>query len=155
MLMTDKHSLSIKKRHFAQLRWADLIKHLHRSALLLLTTLCVPIMGHAASFDCAKTISFVEKTVCSDAQLSKLDDALGAAFRAASANADVGTQLTRDQRRWLGIRNACRDRTCIKSAYEARIVELQARSRAKAIKGVSIPQGDFRALHFRWSPTGV
>ncbi len=107
------------------------MKHLQRSAFLLFITLCVPIAGYSASFDCANAASYVEKVVCSDAELSKLDDALGAAYRAASANADAGTQLTRDQRRWLGIRNACRDRACIKSAYGARIVDLRAMESAQ------------------------
>src|SRR5664280_1947070 len=34
----------------------------------------------AASFDCKKTASWVEKTVCSNAELSKLDDEMAKAY---------------------------------------------------------------------------
>lgn len=47
---------------------------------MILTFVCLLLLvninklGHAASFDCKKAKSVMEKTICSDAQLSKLDE---------------------------------------------------------------------------------
>jgi uncharacterized protein len=41
--------------------------------------------AQAASFDCAKASSFVEKAICSDKQLSSMDDQLARLYKAARA----------------------------------------------------------------------
>jgi uncharacterized protein len=96
------------------------------AAALLFVILSNPLVGHAASFDCTKAASQVEKLICSDNELSKLDDDLSAAYRAASGDPAVADQVRRDQRQWLAARNVCRDRACIKSAYDHRLADLHA-----------------------------
>jgi uncharacterized protein len=81
-------------------------------------TVAAPQTVRAASFDCTKAASAVEKLICSDAEISKLDDDLAATYAARG-------RPTGDQRRWLGQRNACKDRECIKNAYSTRLTQLQ------------------------------
>lgn len=82
-------------------------------------------------------MSYAEKMVCSDVELAKLDADLEVAYRSAKAISKE-TRLARDQRRWLGIRDACRDRMCIKNAYVVRIALLRATGVAGS---ASAPQG--------------
>ena len=81
---------------------------------------------HAASFDCAKASSEVEKLICSDDELSKLDESLNRAYQKALEHTLFKEQTIRSQKRWLRkVRDACKDTRCIKKAYEARIKELE------------------------------
>lgn len=94
-----------------------------RVPALLLLIACLD--AHAASFDCAKAASKVEKRICADAQLSELDASLAATYRQASALAEPGAAEPRQsQRAWLKRRNACVDNDCIAQAYQGRIAEL-------------------------------
>ena len=83
-----------------------------------------PLVGHSASFDCSKAKGYVERVVCSDPELSELDDALAAAFDWAKADALDASEVTREQRAWLVQRNACSEPSCIKTAYETRLEHL-------------------------------
>ncbi len=80
----------------------------------------------AASFDCAKAGSAVEKMICADADLATLDATLGAQFKQALAAAGNGDALKARQRGWLTrVRNACATPACLATAYRQRIAELQ------------------------------
>jgi uncharacterized protein len=80
----------------------------------------------AASFDCGKAASKVEKTVCSNDQLSKLDASLNKAYSQALEQSVFKMQTIRNQKQWLRHeRNECQNAECIKRAYEARLKELQ------------------------------
>ena len=74
----------------------------------------------AASFDCAQATTSIEKRICIDEELSRLDDVLDHAYQAVRVRADV----VRDQRRWIATRNACNDAVCIRRAYQDRIAQL-------------------------------
>ncbi|QNQ11771.1 lysozyme inhibitor LprI family protein [Sphingomonas alpina] len=60
----------------------------------------------AASFDCAKASTRVEKLICSDPQLSHLDDSLAAAYREALKLWDgrIAAYVKLTQRGWMGER---------------------------------------------------
>jgi len=91
--------------------------------LLFLLTLAGNI--HAASFDCAKATSGVEKIICGDDELSKLDESLNEAYLEALERTDIKKRTIESQRQWLKkVRNACKDADCIKKAYETRLKEL-------------------------------
>jgi ankyrin repeat protein/uncharacterized protein len=80
---------------------------------------------HAASFDCRKAESEAEKMICSDDELSRLDESLHKAYLEALKRADIKTQMIKSQRQWLkNERDACQNAECIKNAYETRIKEL-------------------------------
>jgi uncharacterized protein len=89
----------------------------------------------AASFDCRKAATDIERRVCAEPALSALDEKLDRAYREAlDAAADKET-IRRAQREWLTeLRNRCPDANCLKGVYEARLAALadpgaQARKR--------------------------
>lgn len=61
-----------------------------------------PVYLHAASFNCAKARTSVEKAICSSPELSASDDKLGRAYRAAQLNVPEAAELVRQsERNWL------------------------------------------------------
>lgn len=83
----------------------------------------------AASFDCEKVGTKVEKLICANADLSKLDEDLASAYGSALAQADKPDTLKQAQKTWLKLRNTCADPTCVKRAYESRIEIMQCTSK--------------------------
>jgi len=80
--------------------------------------------AEAASFNCAKAVTLVEEVICSDSEISMLDEALSSSYRNAIAgNLDV-KNVKLDQRNWLKKRNSCKDKVCLKAVYEQRIYDL-------------------------------
>jgi uncharacterized protein len=80
---------------------------------------------HAAGFDCTKASTFVEKAICSDTVLSKLDDLLMNSYKEALANVSNTEKLKSGQRVWLSnTRNKCPDIECLKDAYNKRIADI-------------------------------
>ena len=95
--------------------------------LLAFVASALPAVSHAASFDCAKAASFVEKAICSNATLSRLDDALSenySSMRAANIGDGARKHLQASQKKWLAERNRCADEKCVASAYRKRIDEI-------------------------------
>lgn len=85
--------------------------------------------AYAASFDCLKASSEVEKIICGDEELSRLDDSLSEAYQEALKTEASKTQpeakIIESQRQWLKkVRNRCQNAACLKKAYETRIREL-------------------------------
>lgn len=82
----------------------------------------------AASFPCNKAQSRTEKTICANAELSRLDELLERFYRGAQAHLGQGSScLQSDQRQWLRTtRNSCADDACLKRVYLDRLSELQA-----------------------------
>jgi len=96
------------------------------AGLPLLWVTSAPSVGLAASFDCSKLLTSVESKICSNLDLSKLDDELAQAYSSAKVRSRAPAQLAQDQRRWLAKRDACEDFFCIWNAYRARIAQLRA-----------------------------
>jgi uncharacterized protein len=78
----------------------------------------------AASFDCAKAQTKVEKLICSDAELSKLDEYLATAYTKALKVDGKSAEVRNAQRQWVKERNSCIDVACVKHTYAARISSL-------------------------------
>ena len=79
----------------------------------------------AASFDCSKAGTPIEKAICSYPELSALDEQLASAYRAAATTSADQNQLKHEQRTWITqIRNACEDTNCLARAYQSRINDL-------------------------------
>lgn len=74
--------------------------------LIALAALFLANAVHAASFPCAKASSRIEKAICRDATLGKLDEEIAAAFTADKAALAVAWRpaLQRSQREWLALR---------------------------------------------------
>lgn len=94
-------------------------------ALLLIALIVSPVV-HAASFDCKKASTFVEKEICSDATLGKLDDALTNNYRSMLATdlGDGGVFLKREQRAWIVQRNKCTTDKCLVDLYRKRVDDI-------------------------------
>jgi uncharacterized protein len=76
----------------------------------------------AASFDCAKAQSKVEHLICSNSNLSKLDDELSAIYTKAIDIDENNDQLQSEQVNWLAHeRNICKDIDCLEHTYKDRI----------------------------------
>jgi uncharacterized protein len=101
-------------------------------ACLLPVLVAIAGPAPAASFDCTKAATPVEKQVCADPELGALDERLAAAFKALG-DEQTGNERGRraprsdDQRRWLReVRDRCADAACLRKAYADRIAVLAA-----------------------------
>ena len=76
---------------------------LHRLTLLAAVAIVASSPANAASFDCGKASSRLEKAICANPALSELDTAIAAAYSAAGAGLDdeMRARLKRSQREWL------------------------------------------------------
>jgi uncharacterized protein len=81
--------------------------------------------AQAASFDCAKAATAVEKMICADAELSKLDKEMASAHRRARERTADPAGFRAEQRNWLKFRNSCKDAVCVKQAYQKRLGALR------------------------------
>lgn len=81
---------------------------------------------HGAGFDCSRATSAIERQICTDPDLSRLDTDLTAAYKQATTSASDRGALGYDQRQWLRERNRCREAGCLKAAYRNRIQDLRA-----------------------------
>lgn len=79
--------------------------------------------AQAASFDCAKAATRVEKLICADAELSKLDEELSTAYKAALQDETKADKVKQAQKLWLKERNGCSNTGCMVQAYQSRISE--------------------------------
>jgi uncharacterized protein len=94
------------------------------SSTVLALVLCSPLVN-AASFNCDRAKTFVEKVVCSDPLLSKLDDALAENYKG-MLNSDFGNSqksLKTAQIKWIKGLNQCKDNQCLIDAYRKRVDE--------------------------------
>lgn len=92
--------------------------------LYLFGLLALALPAQAASFDCAKAATKVEKLVCGDAELSKLDEELNAAYKAALQDGKQSNSIKQGQKQWVKERNGCSDAGCLEMNYRNRIDEL-------------------------------
>jgi uncharacterized protein len=117
---------------------------LHSLIVGTFSLLLIAGTGCGASFDCDKAATPVEKLICSDAELSKLDESLSEAYRKALGSKDIREVMTESQRQWLtNVRNTCPDAECIRNACKRRIEELTCLA----------PSGRYELL--KRFPTGV
>lgn len=106
----------------------------HFILLLALAVQAEPLLG--ASFDCTRASSEVERVVCSDSRVSKLDEDYANQFRSAIANASDPESVRANGRAWLRVvRDACSSAECLVDAYSTRILELQASSHEQSPTG--------------------
>jgi hypothetical protein len=81
-------------------------------------------VAQAASFDCAKAASSVEKAICSNGKLSRLDDEMGEIYTEVLKVVADGPGVMIGQRSWLKTRNKCNDDVCIERMYKVRLDRL-------------------------------
>jgi len=106
--------------------------------LILGTFLLLIIAGSidAASFDCGKATSEVEKLICSDVLLSKSDDDLAALYAKTLKQAADPASVKKRQREWFStVHNSCTNAECLREAYATRISELLLVKKLKSACG--------------------
>ena len=93
--------------------------------------LCFCSLSNAASFDCNKAISNIEKAVCLDEDLSNYDFSLGAYYRFLNSYDSnfVRESVKKSQARWVLERNTkCENSLeisgCLRKVYKGRLFEL-------------------------------
>ena len=79
----------------------------------------------AASFDCAKASTNVEKIICATKDLQILDEKLAETYKQALETSADKSSLIHAQVAWLKDRNACTTAPCIRGFYNKRIFSLQ------------------------------
>jgi len=77
----------------------------------------------AASFDCEKASTTVERLICLDSNLSAQDEALSKAYIEARQKLDVEgkSKLKKEQVAWLSERNTCSSANCLQTLMSSRI----------------------------------
>ena len=88
-----------------------------------LALLALAPASHAASFDCAKAATKVEKAICADPGLSRADSDMAAAYRAALAVTPTPASLRAEQREW--VKEMSLEASDLKAVYETRIATLK------------------------------
>lgn len=88
----------------------------------------------AASFDCQKASTVVEKMICSSDRLSQLDSDLLISYRKAKA---ANPAIVESQREWIKGNASCTDTACLEKRYTLRISQLNEVSTAG---GAQAPQ---------------
>lgn len=92
--------------------------------LMMVAGLVLAVSAHAASFDCAKAGTTVERLICDNPAISTLDDALGTAYKAALKAGKQADTIKQEQRNWIEERNDCTGAVCLLRAYESRLKTL-------------------------------
>lgn len=82
--------------------------------------------AQAASFDCKKAASRIERLVCDDPELNSFDSQLDGAYRGALDRSNQPASVKDRQLAWLKQRDACADVACLSAAYQRQIKLLGA-----------------------------
>ena len=93
------------------------MRHFCFVALLLISSYSL-----AASFDCNNASTNIEKIICSNNELSSLDDELSEVYKSATLK---DASIKQSQREWIKQRNNCDTDSCIIENYKNRINELK------------------------------
>lgn len=83
--------------------------------------------ANSASFDCNSAATWVEKTICKNPELSKLDETMAEKYKqnlADTSDKDYKNNLIIDQRTWLRFqRNTCTETKCLIREYKEYVEE--------------------------------
>jgi uncharacterized protein len=101
--------------------------------------LLLPVAAAAASFDCSKASTRIEKLICNDKELSRQDEKLAQVYGAALAS-EYAEAAKLSQRQWLqkerggcdnSTTNVAQTTLCLRSRYDERIFVLAAMATPK------------------------
>lgn len=102
----------------------------------------------AASFDCSRASTNIEKAICAEPALSAADSKLASLYTRllnAAGDPTAATEFKSQQKLWLKDRNVCSDAECLQAKYASRISELEnyllgAASESREEAGASLTQ---------------
>jgi uncharacterized protein len=108
--------------------------------LLLALCLSLPLAAaQAASFDCKKASTRIEKTICGDPGLSQADERLAAAFAGVAAVSLSPLASRAEQAEWLRERDKETDAGKLKDIYQLRADALDKQAAAWRIARQDVP----------------
>ena len=116
-----------------------------KKVIMLICVLLLGTQTYAASFDCKKANTKIEKMICSDAKLSELDVELAKLYAETRAELKNHSKelkkLIKDQREWLASLKTTK-KEFLKNEYNSRIDELRhtlnlARAKVASVTGPS------------------
>lgn len=94
----------------------------HMFCAVLVGCLFLVTSGEAASFDCSQARAQIEKLICGDQQVSKMDEDLAASYADLLTKAADPKALRTQQREWLiNLRKHCNNIVCLRNAYAVRL----------------------------------
>ncbi|MDU7128324.1 MAG: hypothetical protein E6308_16495 [Escherichia coli] len=96
-----------------------MVNIINKKSLFILSMMACST-SYAASFDCNTVTSGVEKMICSDHKLSRLDDYLSQNYKIAMGPdmpEEEKYKIRKSQIDWLNKRNTCTDTQCIERMY--------------------------------------
>lgn len=112
------------------------------AAWTMLVGLALSFAAQGASFDCGKAKTKVEKLVCTNPALSKQDEVMLSTYQNAYKHIADPAGLKIEQRKWLEVRNACKNIACLITAYRTRLASLN--------EVLAEPKPCFRLLERKW-----
>jgi uncharacterized protein len=133
-------------------------KRLAAASFFTAAAAIAPINALAASFDCAKAKSKIEKAICADQELSNFDEYLGRYYAGALETAkDAASCVKADQKAWVKrARDVCGAKaSCLTEVYLNRLstlsglqpgmnlIEIADLPRAPILMAVIPPEADF------------
>jgi len=115
-------------------------KSIFKMAIISISSLYA-INLEAASFDCKKASTDIEKLICSNETTSQYDEELGQYYKEALLKyPDRKEMLVRQQRNWIKwIRNSCSDPSCLATLYRARAGEVRRAVDVPGLDGTEKP----------------
>lgn len=97
------------------------------STILLGLGFCQTALAQFESLNCDDAANFVEKTICTNPKLSRLNSELEAQIDHAELVTKVPLQvLILSQRNWIKQRNQCKNTACIETSYKTRLTEIKS-----------------------------
>jgi len=92
----------------------------HKLILTLFFFLVIPQSLLSASFDCNSEKTNIEKLICSNSEISVLDNDLSKAYFDTKNLAKKPNLFKKNQLEWLKKRNKCKNESCIINEYKTR-----------------------------------
>ena len=93
---------------------------IHKLILTLFFFLVIPQNLLSASFDCNSEKTNIEKIICSNSEISVLDNDLSKAYFDTKNIAKKPNLFKKNQLEWLKKRNKCKNESCLINEYKAR-----------------------------------
>ena len=123
-------SLFVKDYGAQSMAWVD-----RSIACTMLIGMCRPTLRHKGSgarstvgpsFDCANATTLVERLICDNGELSKMDARMSIAYFTFRSRTEDRRQHLAEQRAWLkNDRDRCQTIPCLNLSYQRRINELE------------------------------
>ena len=122
------------------LKWRSIgMKRLTKIMTATMFACSIPTFAAAASFNCAKASTANEIAICSDDELSTLDEALAAIYKQARSSVSDAKRLKTEQVNWIKSLGTCNGNVdCLISAYDTRILILDYLDGTIAVKSYSL-----------------